>query len=67
MLSLTALKAQGLYRLISSTLGRYLLYEIVKRPARVFLIERFKLPRLSRSRYLPATTCLTALCIHGYS
>jgi len=66
MLPSTALKAQGLYRLISSTLDRYLLYEIVKRPARVLLIECFKPPR-SRSRYLSAATCLTALCICGYS
>lgn len=54
MLPLTALRTRGLYRLISSTLDRYLLYEIVKHPARVLLIGCFKPPRPSRSRYLSA-------------
>lgn len=53
MLALTAFRTQELYHLISSTFGRYLLYEIVKRPTRVLLIGCFKPPRLSRPCYLP--------------
>lgn len=68
MLALTALRTQGLYRLISSTFGRYLLYEIVKCPARVLLIGCFKPPRLSRSRYLRADCYLVnRLYILAYS
>lgn len=58
MLALTAFRMQELYHLISFTFGRYLLYEIVKRPARVLLIGCFKPPRLSRSGYLPPSCYL---------
>lgn len=69
MLALTALRTQGLYRLISSTLSRYLLYEIVKHPARVLLIGCFKPPRLSRLCYLFADCykLVSRLYLRGYS
>lgn len=57
MLALTVFRMQELYHLISSTFGRYLLYEIVKPPRACFLSDALsRRVCLSRVIFLPPAT-----------